>query len=72
MNTRLGIALEALQKIRDTKAPDVFRFAEVWHSVYARQLAADTLARIEEVKSLEERMRSTFVDVVQDIGGCNG
>ena len=60
MNTRLGIALEALQKIRDTKAPDVFRYPDIWHSAYARQLAADTLARIEEVRSLEERMRATF------------
>lgn len=69
MNTRLGIALDALQKIRDTKAPDVFRFAEVWHSAYARQLAADTLARIEEVKSLEERMRSTFTAACENSNG---
>lgn len=58
MSTRLGIALEALQKIRDAKAPDVFAY-----SAYARQLAADTLARIDEVKSLDERMRTTFVDL---------
>ncbi len=51
MNTRIGIALEALQNIRDAKAPDVFRFPDTWHSAYARQLAADTLARIEEIKS---------------------
>jgi hypothetical protein len=60
MNTRLGIAIEALRHIRDAKSPDVFRFPDTWHSAYARQLAADTLTRIEEVKSLEERMRSTF------------
>ena len=45
MNTRLGIALEALQKIRDAKAPDVFRHADTWHSAYARRLAADTRRR---------------------------
>ena len=60
MNTRLGIAIEALRNIRDATPPDAFRFPDTWHSAYARQLAADTLARIEEVKSLDERMRSTF------------
>lgn len=63
MNTRLGIALEALNNIRNAKAPDVFRFPDTWHSAYARQLAADTLDRIEEIKSLEDRMRSTFADL---------
>ena len=62
MNTRLGIALEALQNIRDVKPPDAFVFPDTWHSAYARQLAKDTLARIEEVKSLEDRMRFTFAD----------
>ncbi len=63
MNTRLGIALEALQKIRDAKAPDVFAYPDIWYSAYARQLAADTLIRIEEVKSLDERLRATFSDI---------
>ena len=62
MNTRLGIALEVLRNIRDATPPDAFCFPDTWHSAYARQLAADTLARIEEVKGLEERMRATFAD----------
>jgi len=55
MNVSLVLAIEALRKIRDAKAPDGITHPDAWYEGYVRQAATDTLLILETLGTPELR-----------------